>query len=164
MMAGKVEERNDYREWLSKKADKEDACQSVAAGGLLVDLGVFREIAPGSPPVFGRLIEFARRSKGWNVEEMAKLAEVSVGELISIEQEHDFEPQVRTVYKLGALLGWNPTKLMQLAGLSAERHAPLGEAAIRFAARSEPTTPLTPIEQAALDEFARELVESTDKR
>jgi hypothetical protein len=51
---------------------------------------------------------------------------------------------------------------MELAGLAIPREPELGRAALRFAARSEPTTELTKEEREAYEEFAKALAESND--
>lgn len=86
------------REWLRRMADAEDRCESVAVGGLAADVGMFEGGAPSeSPRVFGRLIEFARRSHGLSVEDLAKRADVELAELLSVEGRRGGQRAVRSM-------------------------------------------------------------------
>lgn len=111
--------------------------------------------------VFGRLIEYARREQGLTVERLAEQADVDLGELVEIERDDDFMPQLRTVHQLASVLKLPTSRLMQVAGLATPRPSVAG-AALRFAARSEPTSELSPDEREAFEEFVKVLVESTD--
>lgn len=55
-------------------------------------------------PVFGRLIEYARRQQGLSVERLAEQADVDLEELVEIETVDDFTPQLRTVHQLASVL------------------------------------------------------------
>lgn len=152
------------REALIKRAVAElDDCISV--GGLAQELGYLRgtpAVAVGTPRVFGKLIEFARRQRGWSAEQLASEAHVDLAEVVNIERERDFVPQARTVYQLAKRLGYSTERLLELAGLTVTRSEPLTEAAVRFAARSEPASQLTEIERDAFEQFVKVLVESAD--
>lgn len=148
-------------EWLRRMADAEDQCASIAVGGLAEELGMFQALAGDTPKVFGRFIEYARRSRGLSVEALAKAADVELAEIVAIETEHDAVPAPRTVYQVATVLKLPPRTLTELAGLAKPRKA-LSDAAIRFAARSEPTTQLSDEEKEAFEEFVKVLVESSD--
>jgi HTH-type transcriptional regulator, competence development regulator len=142
-----------------------DGCISV--GGLAQELGYLRGApvavaAVVTPRVFGKLIEFARRQVGWSAEQLAKEANVDLAEVVNIERERDFVPQARTVYQLANRLGYSTERLLELAGLTVTRSEPLTEAAVRFAARSEPASQLNEFEREAFEQFIKVLVESTD--
>src|SRR3972149_2314634 len=147
--------------WLRRMADAEDLCTSVAVGGLAEDLGMFQSAVAEVPKVFGRLIEYARRERGLSVEALANAANVELAEIVAIETEHDTVPQPRTVYQLAQVLKHPAPRLTELAGLAQPRKV-LSEAAVRFAARSEPMSKLSDDEKEAFEEFVKVLVEASD--
>ena len=151
------------REWLLKMAEGEDRCESVAVGGMAEDVGLLRTPSIEPSKVFGRFIEFARRAKGMSVEQLAAKSDVDLSEIVSIEREESRTPaSTRTVYQLAETLDLPSGKLMELAGLVEARNQEiLGEAALRFAARSEPTGKLSKGERAAFEEFVKVLIESS---
>lgn len=150
--------------WLRRMADVEDEHGPVTVGGLAHDLGMLRPVARECPRIFGRLIEFARRSRALSVEELAKAADIDLGELVGLECGADIEPTPRTVHQLAHVLGVSTGKLLVVAGLADAEDETLKEATLRFAARSEPTTKLSKPERDALDEFVKVLVERSDKK
>jgi transcriptional regulator with XRE-family HTH domain len=148
-------------QWLRRMADAEDRCESTSVGGLAQELGVLPTGAPEPPRVFGRFVEFARRQRGLSPEALAEAASVDLGELVAIENECVEVPTARTVYQLAQVLQVPAGKLSEIAGLTQSRTT-VSEAAIRFAARSEPTAKLTEDERRAFEEFVKVLVESSD--
>lgn len=149
------------REWLLKMSAGEDACQSTSVGGMAAELGVLPPVSVEPQWVFGRFIEYARRARGLTVEELAQRADVDLAEVVGIEQDDHVSPTPRTVYKLAGVLQLPAGRLTEVAGLTQPRRD-IKEAALRFAARSEPTAQLTPVEREAFEEFVKVLVESSD--
>ncbi|MFO0911883.1 MAG: helix-turn-helix transcriptional regulator [Pirellulales bacterium] len=150
------------REWLKRMADMEDHCESISAGGMAVDLGLVLPKREDTPRVLGRLIEFARRGKGWSVEKLSDAANVDLADSLALENEEG-QPSTRTVSQVAQALGLPAKTLLELAGLIEPRQKEkLNRAAIRFAAHSEPTAQLSTEERSALDEFVKELVEASD--
>lgn len=152
---------NPSRQWLLEMADIEDSCRSVAAAGMAADLSLVEQGESRSRKVFGRLIEFARRARGLSLEELATQADVDLDEIVAIERDEDNIPQLRTVYQLGQVLRLPPGSLTEVAGLAKPRHR-VSEAALRFAARSDPTARLSKEEQQAFEEFVKVLAEASD--
>lgn len=148
------------REWVRTMAEAEEQCESVAVGGLAADLGMFRRDGHERPAVFGRLIEFARRARSLSVEELAKEADVELGELVAVEWSLVPPSEPRTIYKLAKVLDLPTPRLLQLAGLAEARDERLDDAAVRFAAQSEPTAKLSRAERRAFEEFVKVLAES----
>lgn len=145
------------------KADLlEDKCSSFSVGGLASDLGILGSDHPTVQPAFGRLIEYARRRAGLSVEGLAERAEVDLAALLAIETQNNVSTDVRTIYQIAQVLNLPATNLMQVAGLSAPKPA-VSRAAMRFAARSEPSSRLSRDERQALEEFVKALAESTDE-
>jgi transcriptional regulator with XRE-family HTH domain len=154
-------EARPNREWLLKMADIEDTCRCVAVGGMAADLSLIEQVDSLSQIVFGRLIEFARRARGLSVEQLANRADVDLDEIVAIECDEDSVPQPRTVYQLAQVLALPAGSLTEVAGLAKPRQQ-VSEAALRFAARSEPTTQLSKAEQQAFEEFVKVLAEASD--
>ena len=149
------------REWLLQAAEIEDSCRSLSTGGLASDLGMLSSSPSSIQLVFGRLIEYARRRQGLTVESLAEKADVDLAAIVEIETNDRSIPEVRTVYQLAQALKLPTGKLMEVAGLATARPE-TSRAALKFAARSEPTSKLTRDEREAFDEFVRVLAESTD--
>lgn len=148
-------------EWLQEMAGHEDSCRSVSVGGMAADLGMLPAASDETHRVFGRLIEFARREKGISLEQLAERADIDLEEVVEIERNENVVPQLRTVHQLALVLSLPAGRLAEVAGLAAPR-PDLSNAALRFAARSEPTATLTPAEREAFEEFVKVLVEGSD--
>lgn len=143
----------------------------IAVGGLAVELGLLR--APGSavlraagPPhvasegikILARLVMLWRREQQLTVEQLAAKAGLEANEVLSLETEAGVaEPRV--LHALSQALQVSYEKLMALAGHMVQSDARLSDAAIRFAARSEPMEKLSRPEQEALHEFVKMLVD-----
>lgn len=149
------------RDWLLRVAEAEDRVPSFSVGGLAADVGWLDagSIAPAS--IFARFIELARRARNLTLESLAVRAEIDLAELVGIITEARQQPTPRTVYRLSQVLDVSAESLMELAGL-AEPRAELAQAALRFAARSEPTVKLSEEERNALNEFVKVLVDKSD--
>ena len=65
-------EGGPLRDWLLYAADIEDSCRSISVGGLASDLGMLASGSSNVQPVFGRLIELARRKQGLTLEKLAE--------------------------------------------------------------------------------------------
>lgn len=160
-MASTSKSRGPSREWLLRAADIEDGHRSVSVGGLAADLGMLSSGASTIKPAFGRLIEYARRSQGLTVERLAERADIDLEAILEIENDEATIPDVRTVYQLAQTLELPQGKLMELAGL-ATPNPEVSRAALKFAARSEPTSKLTRGEREAFEEFVKVLAEASD--
>jgi transcriptional regulator with XRE-family HTH domain len=148
-------------EWLRQMAEFEDSCRSISVGGMAADLGMLPPIPDESHRVFGRLIEFARRARGVSIEQLAQQADVDLAEIVDIERSSDAIPQLRTVFQLARALELPAGRLVEVAGLATPRPE-ISDAALRFAARSEPTATLTAAERDAFEEFVKVLVQVSD--
>jgi transcriptional regulator with XRE-family HTH domain len=158
-----MRENRTSREWLLRMADAEARYESVAVGGLAATVGFVRPTSPSPVPwVFGRLIEFARRARGLTVERLAREADVDLGELVVLERDGGVIPKPRTVYQLAQVLGLSAGKLMELSGLAESKDPELEDAALRFAARSEPSAKLSKEERQAFEEFVGVLAKASD--
>jgi hypothetical protein len=97
------------------------------------------------------------------LERLAEKADIDLAELVALECDEDIAPTPRTVYQLAMLLQLDTTKLMVLAGLADVADPDLNQAALKFAARSEPTAKLSTAERVAFDEFVKVLIERSDR-
>ena len=161
-------EMNNDRAWLEKLAEREDQGVVSAGGGVARSLEQESASFLRQPPrVFGQLIEYARRERGFSLETLARQADVDLAELVElveIERDPKTVPEPRTVHQLANLLRLPVVKLMVLAGLAQARDDGLTEAATRFAARSEPSARLSPAEKEVLEEFVKVLSDAADGR
>ena len=149
------------RDWLLRAAELEDSCRSLSVGGLASDLGMLSTTSSLLQPVFGRLIEYARRKQGFSVEKLAERADIDLAAIVEIETQGRTIPEVRTVYQLAEALKLPAGRLMQVAGLATAKPE-ISRAALKFAARSEPTAKLSRDEREAFEEFVKVLAEASD--
>lgn len=162
-------------EWLRRMAAAEDEHPHISVGGLAADAGFLGPQAgqehdrggespaierPTGRIAFARFLDLARRWRSLSLESLAERGNVDLSELVEIIEEHA-QPSPRTVYQLSQVLEIPNETLMELAGLIQPREE-VAEAAVRFAARSEPTVELSKDERDALEEFVKVLVEKSD--
>jgi transcriptional regulator with XRE-family HTH domain len=142
-----------------------EADEEVGAGIVAVDpMFDGDSLASSEEPIvaFGRFISLMRRDRGLTVEKLADEADVDIAELVSVEEDTRFKPEVRTVYQLANFFGVPRTTLLQVAGLTLPKDSRIVEEAVRFAARSEPVEALSREERYALDTFVAVLSEKKD--
>ena len=144
--------------WITQKAAEED--------GALVLAGSIRMPAVETMPAvtsevlaarlsFARFVQFGRLRLGLSMEQFAGKTQIPLNELVCIEDDDKFTPSLRTIHMLAQFLKVSHVKLLTLAGLAEARDSGFNDAAVRFAAKSEPIRKLTREEQEAFDEFAR---------
>jgi len=139
----------------------------IGAGRLAFDPMFDGETAPvtasdeeGPNIAFGRLIGLMRRRCGLGIEKLAEDADVSMTDLLEIENDPHHKPELRTAHRLANYFNLPRSGFMQVAGLTPSKDDPrLSDEATRFAARSEKTSALTPEEDAALEAFVAVLGE-----
>ena len=152
------------KEWCMRMA-KFEADSEIGAGVYAVDPIFDGEASASKPPLdetsyaFGRFVQLSRRKKGLTVETLAERADVEVAELLTIEENNQYKPDLRTVYQLANFFDVPRNNLLQIAGLTAPKDPNLIHEAVRFAARSESVAVLTAEERAALDAFVSVLSE-----
>lgn len=148
------------KEWCMQMAQHESD-DEIGVGLLASDLVFNGELAShrSAPKIeeshvaFGRLVRLMRRDNGFSIEKLAEDADIDIEELIDIEEDAHFRPDVRTVYQLANVFGLPRTNLLKIAGLVEAQNDALHEEAVRFAARSDPVARLTSEEKAALEAF-----------
>jgi HTH-type transcriptional regulator, competence development regulator len=104
-------------------------------------------------PAFGRFVKLMRGQLQISIEGLAEKTSLDTEELLSVEDNPDYQPEPRTIYQLSRVFGVPQQRLMQLAGLATSNDDALREEAVRFAARSEPMAQLTTEQRSALETF-----------
>ena len=145
------------KEWLLKRAAEEDGC-CVSVGGLYVRLAREEAKHQAARVAFAKLVELQRLDLGLTLEALAERAGVKVGELLAIHRGEIPVVSAHMVRRLALALSLPEDRLLALAGHGEPAETSLQEAAVRFAARSEPLRQLSPEESAALREFVHALV------
>lgn len=156
-MNKKMKQIRSSRGWLKSMANAESRYVSMTVGGLASDFGMLQSATQVKLPIFGQFIEFARRKMNMSVEEFADEADINLDELLAIEYNLGVKPTPRTIRHLAKVLDLSPRSLMELADLEEASEPRLRQAALRFAARSEPTTRLSREEREAYEVFVRVL-------
>lgn len=149
------------KEWCLNMARLEGDAE-IGAGALAVDPVFDGQLIeqPEEPALaFGRFVRLMRRRRGMDMEKLADTADIDIVELMSIEEDPRFRPEVRTVYQLSMFFDLPRESLLQIAGLTKPKDERIYEEAVRFAARSETVADLTPEERAALEAFVAVLSE-----
>jgi len=152
---------NSDPEWLKKQAALEDNC-FVSVGGLVLaveDLEKQAQQATASRTAFVNLLSLARREHKLTWEQFSQKLDVDLAELIEIENDETYKPTPRTVTKIAQFLRVPADKLFILSGLARAHDRHFEEAALRFAARSQPVKALTSEEHEALEEYVKFLCE-----
>lgn len=162
---------NRDREWLRKMAELEDGC-CVSAGGLPAQMGMLEPPRTDreQPVAFdarrvalARFVEFSRRKSRLSVEQFASRANLDVAEVLQVEDADAAAPEPRVIFTIACFLKADPRKLMELAGHVTPRDAKLQDEAMRFAAWSQGSEPLSQEEDRILGAFARVIVEASDR-
>jgi len=107
-----------------------------------------------------KLVTLRRRQCRLSVEDLARMAQIDLEDVVNIERGEGSRSGPRAVRQVAIVLDLPERRLLELAGLlpATDRH--LREAAVRFAARSEPVEDLRPGELAALEEYVKVLAGS----
>ena len=144
------------KEWCIRMAQLE-ANAEIGAGRLAIDPVLDGEFGPVEASdedvpniAFGR---FIRRKRGISLENLAEKADVEITELVEIENDTHHKPELRTTHQLAKIFNVPQSGLMQVSGLAVPKDVYLYDEAVRFAARSSPTTELTHEESVALEAF-----------
>ena len=151
------------KEWCLNMARLEGDAE-IGAGALAVDPVFDGELIEQPQPeepalAFGRFVRLMRRRRGMDMEKLADTADIDIVELMNIEEDPRFRPEVRTVYQLSMFFDVPRESLLQIAGLTRPKDERIYEEAVRFAARAETVAELTPEERAALEAFVAVLSE-----
>jgi transcriptional regulator with XRE-family HTH domain len=145
-------------DWVLARAQREPESGITSVGGLADRLEAMAVKVPESSRLsLAKFIELSRRKMQLTVEQLAERADVELAELVAIEKGDEIIPEARTIYRLSQELGVKPEPLLELAGLVTVKGSRVSEAAVRFAARSEPMAKLSREEEEALTWFVKEL-------
>jgi len=152
---------NSDREWLKRQAALEDNC-FVSVGGLVLaieDLETQSQKLNAARQAFASLLNLTRREYKLTWEQSSEKLDVDLAELIGIDNDENYKPAPRTVTKIAQFIHVPAEKLFVLSGLARARDIHFQEAALRFAARSQPVKELTAEEHEALKEYVKFLCE-----
>jgi HTH-type transcriptional regulator, competence development regulator len=152
---------NSDPEWLKKQAALEDNC-FVSVGGLVLaveDLQQQAQRVNAAHAAFVNLLNLTRREHKLTWEQFSQKLDVDLAELIGIENDENYKPTPRTVTRIAQFIHVPAEKLFILSGLARARDIQFEEAALRFAARSQPVEELTSEEHEALKEYVKFLCE-----
>src|ERR1039457_4391378 len=97
---------NTDKEWLRKKAERENGCY-VSVRGLVQAIEETGQEASNVLPMkhaFVRFVQLARRQRRFSLEQFAEKVDVDLVELLKIETEERYKPSIRTVHKIAAFL------------------------------------------------------------
>lgn len=149
---------SDEDAWIRQKAAEEDG--AMISAGCITMPAVEMKSAVTSDALAARLslsrfVQFARLRLRLSKEQFASKTHIPLKELVCIEDDDKFTPSLRTIHMLAQFLKVSHVKLLTLAGLAEAKDSQFNDAAVRFAAKSEPIRQLTREEQEAFDEFAR---------
>ena len=146
--------------WITQKAAEEDGA-FIAAGHIgfsaMANAAATSTDTLAARVSFSRFVELARLKLRLSKEQFAVKARIPLQELVCIEEDDVFTPTPRTVHYLAQFLKVSHPKLLSLAGLAQTKDAGFNNAALKFAAKSEPIRQLSKEEQEAFDEFVKVL-------
>jgi len=143
--------------WITQKAAEEDGALVLAGsiGFHVIEATPVTSDVLAARLSFAKFVQLARLRLHLSKEQFAAKVQIPLNELVCIEDDDKFTPSLRTVHRLAEFLKVSTGKLLTLAGLAEAKDSQVREAALRFAAKSEPLRKLTQEEQQAFDEFAR---------
>ena len=87
-----------------------------------------------------------------------------MAELVNIEENLEYTPEPRTIFKLAHTFAVSHQALMQLSGLAVANDTEFREEAVRFAARSDSMQKLSKEEKSALHAFIAVLSQERDSK
>lgn len=147
----------DEDTWIEQKAAEEDGA-FVSAGCITLavePISVITSDTLAARLSLSRFVQLARLKLRLTKEQFAGKTKIPLKELVCIEDDDQYTPTLGTVHKLAEFLKVSHVKLLTLAGLAQAKDASFNDAAVKFAAMSEPIRTLSREEQEAFDEFAK---------
>ncbi len=148
--------------WVRKMADLEDQCLSVSAGcESVINLEASYLLTANCKKAFSKFIDFARRKKQLNINQLAEMSGADLIELVSIQLDPTYNPQPEIVQKLASFFEIPVNSLYKLSGLKPCEGSQIGDAAIKFLARIQSKEELNIDENIALNELL-ETIRSVD--
>lgn len=117
-----------------------------------------------NPTPFGQFLRLLRRKKGETTEELACTADVDLAELLRIESDSGYEPELSTVHALATHFGLPVKPLMKAAQLATDRLTSQPDLQVRFAASANITAPLSGDEEAILQTYLKAVLDQAKRR
>lgn len=143
------------QEWCTAMALREDG-EHIMAG-----TSVFPYDTTKESNALSTFVKLMRKKHKMTIDRLAKEADIDVLDVISIEEDPEFRPSVRTIFNIANAFKFSNKNLMQIAGVTEQREEVRHEA-LKFAACSSGNTgKITKEELAALEQFVAVVVENT---
>lgn len=135
-------------QWLRRRLERADDSNAAAGGTTreeLLDDIQRRTVTPQTlaqaPTQIGKVVRYIREQRGFSREDLAKIADIDVSEIIAIETQVHYRPSPRAATYIAKALGLSPTRFQEQAGLRVSR---VSEASsqdeMRYAAHSRTDT------------------------
>lgn len=151
--------------WCENMARKEIGME-IGAGLIAIDPSFEEEKSVSSSAInddskipLNRFVNLMRRKKGLTLEQLADKADIDLRDLLNIEEDAHYTPDVRAIYKLSQIFDVSQKKMMALSGLTKPKNKEYIEEAVLYAARSASIEQLNADELAALEGFISVLSE-----
>ena len=123
----------------------------IAADPMFTYEGGSDKSLEGSRFALGRFINLVRRNHGLSIEALAEKADVGIGELLSLENNAAYLPDMRMLCQLSEVFNVSREKLMGLSGLAHAENDDYVQEAVRYAAKSASLEVLSADEHAILN-------------
>lgn len=104
---------------------------------------------------FSALIRLLRKERGLSVQQLAEYANISVAEVISIEQDRAYRPKHQTISQLSEFFGIAPGAMMKLSNISQVQDETFVSETICFAANAADILNLGEQERQILHKYIR---------
>jgi transcriptional regulator with XRE-family HTH domain len=132
-------------QWLRRRLERADDGNAAAGGTSREELKgdaqrrtVTPETLAHTPTQIGKVVRYIREQRGWSRDDLARMADVEVGEITALETQEDYSLSPRAAVYLPAALGLSRKRFQEQLGLRRPR-AKLGvtQAEMRYAAHSK---------------------------
>jgi transcriptional regulator with XRE-family HTH domain len=137
--------------WLRNRLAQADDSDAAAGGTTREELqqdAQRRTVTPQAlahaPTQIGKVVRFVREQRGFSREDLARIADIDVSEIVAIETQMHYRPSPRAATFIATALGLSPRRFQEQAGLRISYSSDLPEE-VRYAAHSR--TDVQPTEE-----------------
>jgi ribosome-binding protein aMBF1 (putative translation factor) len=116
------------QDWLRRHLKQADDSNVAAAGTTLDELerdAQRRTVTPlilaSVPTDIGKVVRYIREQKGWSREDLSKLADVDLADIVGLESTPDYSPSPRAAVCLADVLGLSRTRFQEKLGMRVVR-------------------------------------------
>lgn len=152
------------KEWFRSRAHLEEG-HEIGAGSLQPTGKPTLHVHPDNNSAsvsLGQTVSLMRRQRRWTIDRLADEAEATREELVAIETNPGYVPELSTVVSLAKTFELPPKALVKKAGLAECASSRLREDSIRYAACSEFKEPLSDDEEHVLQAVLKAMIESNE--